>query len=111
VPARLPSPFHPRPTPQSDRFNGHTLSLEQNGILMFTIVIITVHAQLGIVLDQWTWMHHAAMWGSIGAHGRGVGVRGRPGGGWGAWPGLSARDCSPPASPGLARPRLSAAHS
>jgi phospholipid-transporting ATPase len=51
----------------ADRDNGHTWSLQQNGLLMFTIVIITVHLQLSVVLDQWTWMHHVAIWGSIGA--------------------------------------------
>lgn len=51
---------------QVDRGDGSTLSLGQSGILMFTIVIITVHAQLASVVDQWTWMHHASCWGSVG---------------------------------------------
>ena len=50
-----------------DRIDGHTWSLQQNGILMFSIVVVTVHLQLAVVLDQWMWMHHVAIWGSIGA--------------------------------------------
>ena len=50
----------------SDSGGGHTWSLLRNGLLMFTIVIITVHLQLAIVIDQWTWIHHVAIWGSIG---------------------------------------------
>lgn len=50
----------------SDSGGGHTWSLLRNGLLMFTIVIITVHLQLAIVIDQWIWLHHLAIWGSIG---------------------------------------------
>lgn len=50
----------------SDSASGHTWSLLRNGLLMFTIVIITVHLQLAIVIDQWIWLHHLAIWGSIG---------------------------------------------
>jgi hypothetical protein len=50
----------------SDRGTGSSWSLPQNGVLMFSIVIITVHLQLAIVLDQWLWLHHVAIWGSIG---------------------------------------------
>lgn len=50
----------------SDSSGGHPWSLLRNGLLMFTIVIITVHLQLAIVIDQWTWIHHLAIWGSIG---------------------------------------------
>lgn len=50
----------------SDSGSGHTWSLLRNGLLMFTIVIITVHLQLAMVIDQWTWIHHVAIWGSIG---------------------------------------------
>jgi hypothetical protein len=32
---------------------------------MFTIVIVTVHYQLAVLIDEWTWMHHVSMWGSI----------------------------------------------
>ena len=66
-------PIHPpthRPTTcalsQVDRHGGHTLGLAQDGILMFSVVIITVHAHLATAIDQWTWMHHAACWGSVG---------------------------------------------
>lgn len=51
----------------SDSGAGHAWSLLRNGLLMFTIVIITVHLQLAIVIDQWIWLHHLAIWGSIGA--------------------------------------------
>jgi len=50
----------------SDSRSGHAWSLLRNGLLMFTIVIITVHLQLAMVIDQWTWIHHIAIWGSIG---------------------------------------------
>ncbi|GBF89503.1 phospholipid-transporting ATPase [Raphidocelis subcapitata] len=53
---------HPTNT---DRADGHTLALEQNGIFMFSIVIVAVNLQLASVLDQWTWAHHASLWGSI----------------------------------------------
>jgi phospholipid-transporting ATPase len=50
----------------SDSASGHSWSLLRNGLLMFTIVIITVHLQLAIIIDQWIWLHHVAIWGSIG---------------------------------------------
>lgn len=50
---------------ESDRHSGAVWSLQQNGLLMFTTVVITVHLQLGMVIDQWTWMHHLSIWGSI----------------------------------------------
>lgn len=53
---------------ESDRATAQSWSLPQNGLLMFTVVIITVHLQLGMVIDQWMWMHHMAIWGSIGAY-------------------------------------------
>lgn len=70
----VPQPLHPkRPAHSSmrlalqmDRATGTTLSLDQQGVLMFSIVIITVHLQLGSVIDHWTWMHHASCWGSVG---------------------------------------------
>jgi hypothetical protein len=42
------------------------VGLAQDGILMFSVVIATVHSQLASVIDHWTWMHHASCWGSIG---------------------------------------------
>jgi phospholipid-transporting ATPase len=60
----------------SDSRHGHAWSLLRNGLLMFTIVIITVHLQLALVIDQWMWMHHAALWGSIGERRRCVPARG-----------------------------------
>jgi phospholipid-transporting ATPase len=50
---------------EADRNSGAVWSLQQNGLLMFTTVVITVHLQLGMVIDQWTWMHHVSIWGSI----------------------------------------------
>jgi hypothetical protein len=50
---------------ESERNSGAIWSLQQNGLLMFTTVVITVHLQLGMVIDQWTWMHHVSIWGSI----------------------------------------------
>ena len=50
-----------------DRASGQSFTLGQNGVLMFSIVVVTVHLQLAMSLDHWTWMHHASIWGSIGA--------------------------------------------
>lgn len=53
------------PGGHADRAGGQTWSLYQAGLAMFTVVIVTVHLQLAMVVDQWTWMHHASMWGAI----------------------------------------------
>lgn len=53
------------PGGRADRAGGQTWSLYQAGLAMFTVVIVTVHLQLAMVVDQWTWMHHASMWGAI----------------------------------------------
>jgi hypothetical protein len=50
----------------ADRAGGQTWSLYQAGLAMFTVVVLTVHLQLALCVDQWTWMHHASMWGSVG---------------------------------------------
>jgi hypothetical protein len=50
---------------EADRFTGITWGLQQNGVLMFSIVVITVHLQLAVSIDQWTWLHHFSIWGSI----------------------------------------------
>ncbi|KAF6253363.1 hypothetical protein COO60DRAFT_1547131 [Scenedesmus sp. NREL 46B-D3] len=50
---------------ESDRHAGSAWSLQQSGLLMFTTVVITTHLQLGMVIDQWTWMHHVSIWGSV----------------------------------------------
>ena len=52
-----------------DRASGAAPGLGQGGVLMFTAVIVTVHCQLGAVIDQWTLAHHASCWGSVGAAG------------------------------------------
>eukprot|EP00879_Flechtneria_rotunda_P010836 GHRR01011325.1.p1 GENE.GHRR01011325.1~~GHRR01011325.1.p1 ORF type:complete len:1369 (+),score=416.83 GHRR01011325.1:1346-5452(+) len=49
----------------SDRKTGRIWSSPQDGVIMFTVVIITVHLQLSMIIDQWMWMHHVAIWGSI----------------------------------------------
>ena len=45
---------------------GHPFSLPYVGVVLFSVVIITVHLQLATVVDQWTWLHHVAIWGSTG---------------------------------------------
>lgn len=50
---------------EADRGTGVTWGLQQNGVLMFSIVVITVHLQLTVTIDQWTWLHHVSIWGSI----------------------------------------------
>jgi hypothetical protein len=52
-----------------DRSHGHPRALGQDGVLMFSVVIVTVHAQLASIIDHWTWAHHASCWGSIGEQG------------------------------------------
>ncbi len=32
---------------------------------MFTVIVVLVHLQLASVLEQWTWIHHLAIWGSV----------------------------------------------
>lgn len=44
--------------------NGFLIDNWQNGIVMFTVVIITVHSQVAVILDHWNWLHHVAIWGS-----------------------------------------------
>ena len=38
----------------------------QVGSALFTVVVITVHLELASMLEFWTWLHHIAIWGSIG---------------------------------------------
>lgn len=35
------------------------------GILMYSCIILTVHLQQASLVEQWTRIHHAALWGSI----------------------------------------------
>lgn len=59
-----------RPPPDCFRArSGNVWSLYQAGVMMYTIVVLTVHGQLVVVEDQWTWLHHCATWMSIGALG------------------------------------------
>lgn len=50
----------------SNRNDGSTASLWGVGATLYTVVVITVHLQLAIMVEQWTWMHMVAIWGSIG---------------------------------------------
>lgn len=36
----------------------------QVGVLMFSTIIVTVHFQVVLIEDQWTWIHHFSIWGS-----------------------------------------------
>lgn len=49
------------------RLDGNPWTFSQCGVLMYSIVVITVHLQLAVILDQWTWLHHVSIWLSIGA--------------------------------------------
>lgn len=42
-------------------------AVAQVGTLLFTVVVLTVHLELATVLEHWTWLHHFAIWFSIGA--------------------------------------------
>ncbi|KAG2495688.1 hypothetical protein HYH03_006288 [Edaphochlamys debaryana] len=45
-----------------DRESGNPYTMWQTGVLMYTVVVITVHMQVCQVLDQWTWVHHLSIW-------------------------------------------------
>ena len=45
---------------------GPTYDMSSVGLVMFGAVIVTVHLQLIIVEEQFTWLHHLAIWGSQG---------------------------------------------
>lgn len=36
------------------------------GVLMFSIVVVTVHIEVIQIEEQWTWLHHLAIWLSQG---------------------------------------------
>eukprot|EP00897_Mesotaenium_endlicherianum_P002052 jgi/Mesen1/1875/ME000143S00926 len=46
----------------ADRESGKVLDHNQIGTTMFTSIVIVANLHLGL---YWTWMHHAAIWGSI----------------------------------------------
>ncbi len=49
----------------ANRPGGQTFTHFETGIYMFTIIVVLVHLQLALVLEQWTWLHHLSIWGSI----------------------------------------------
>jgi phospholipid-transporting ATPase len=46
--------------------NGNVWTHFETGVLLFSILILTVHLQIGIVFEQWTWVHHLSIYLSIG---------------------------------------------
>ena len=48
------------------RKEGGTISMPELGNLTYTIILVTIHVQIALVLEHWTVFHHAAIWGSIG---------------------------------------------
>lgn len=50
----------------SDRGNGTTYTQYQTGVLMFSIIVVTVHVHIATYIMQWTIGHILAVWGSIG---------------------------------------------
>lgn len=48
---------------------GQAWGMAEVGVIMFGAIVITVHLQLVIVEEQFTWIHHAAIWASIGERG------------------------------------------
>lgn len=49
-----------------DRHSGHVTTMYQDGVTMFSVILITVHVQMLTVMEQWTWVHHFAVWASQG---------------------------------------------
>lgn len=45
---------------------GDTPTMFQTGVLMYTIILITIHCQMLSILEQFTFLHHIAIWGSQG---------------------------------------------
>lgn len=56
----------------ADRSSGKTYSHWQTGATLMTAVVVTVHLQIASVITYWTWLHHLAIWGSIGEQGAGI---------------------------------------
>lgn len=48
------------------RSNGQPFTMWETGVTMFSIVLVTVHIQVIQVTEQWTVMHHVAIWLSQG---------------------------------------------
>eukprot|EP00798_Chlamydomonas_sp_ICE-L_P023701 gene23701-9242_t len=47
-----------------DRSAGNPMTMYQTGITLYSIIIITVHLEVISIEEQWTWLHHASIWGS-----------------------------------------------
>ncbi|GLC46232.1 hypothetical protein PLESTM_001843200 [Pleodorina starrii] len=45
---------------------GIPYGMAEVGAVLFTVVLLTVHLHLAVLEEEWTWMHHAAIWGSLG---------------------------------------------
>ncbi|GFR43001.1 hypothetical protein Agub_g4000, partial [Astrephomene gubernaculifera] len=45
--------------------HGMPYGMAEIGVVLFTAVILTVHLQLALVVEAWTWVHFAAVWGSV----------------------------------------------
>lgn len=48
------------------RGDGQPQGMAQVGVVLFTCVVLTVHLQLAVLEEAWTWVHHLAVWGSTG---------------------------------------------
>ncbi|EFJ48209.1 hypothetical protein VOLCADRAFT_40206, partial [Volvox carteri f. nagariensis] len=44
---------------------GVPFGMAQIGAVLFTAVLLTVHLQLAVLEEEWTVLHHAAIWGSL----------------------------------------------
>ncbi|GFH12108.1 phospholipid-transporting ATPase [Haematococcus lacustris] len=42
--------------------NGQPFTMWETGVLMFSVVVVTVHFQVAQVEEQWTWLHHLSIW-------------------------------------------------
>eukprot|EP00803_Ostreobium_quekettii_P011454 evm.model.scf_1059.1 EVM.evm.TU.scf_1059.1 scf_1059:98-2784(-) len=49
----------------ADRSSGETHGHWQTGTMLFSAVVVTVHAQLVCTLETWTALHHVAIWGGV----------------------------------------------
>mmetsp|Transcript_27778 Transcript_27778/g.60863 ORF Transcript_27778/g.60863 Transcript_27778/m.60863 type:complete len:1303 (+) Transcript_27778:244-4152(+) len=47
-----------------DREGGDPFTMYEVGVLMFSIIIVTVHFQVAMVEEQFTWIHHFSLWAS-----------------------------------------------
>ena len=60
---------------------------------MFTSIVLTIHLHLTMVEEAWTWVHHLAIWGSVGESRISMTPKSQP---WAwdlPWSGTAARLC------------------